>query len=98
MAVGGGDVSLTISHSHYLKTLLLRGEKDMTKEQLKEFLQNMWCALNCATTNNEQMKIMGLMETYGGSAMPKWRKYVEEKKNIFKESLKEMEKLIKNIE
>lgn len=68
----------------------------MNREQLQEFLQNMWCALNCATTNDEQFEIMTLMEKHGGKGLPKWQSYVEKKQDIFKESMKEMDKLLKN--
>jgi hypothetical protein len=68
----------------------------MNKTQTKEFLQAMWCALNCATTNEEVMKIMNLAEKYGGSAMPKWQSYITKKQGIFETSLKEMEQLLKS--
>ncbi len=67
----------------------------MEKEQLKEFLQILWCAMNCATDNDSQMKIMGIIEKYGGNSSPKWLSYIDKKQDIFKTSLKEMEELLK---
>lgn len=67
----------------------------MTNKQTKEFLQAIWCALNCATSNDEQIKIMDLMEKYGGSAMKKWSKYGNLSRSPLNSALKEMKDILK---
>lgn len=67
----------------------------MDKEQFKEFRQNLWCALNCATSNEEQFKIMELIGQHLG--MEKWREYCDSKKDIFRTSMQEMKRLLSSI-
>lgn len=68
----------------------------MNKKQQKEFLQAMWCALNCAMTNKEMCQIMNLMQKYGGSAMQKWTEYLSKsKQSIFEQALRDINRLLK---
>lgn len=66
----------------------------MEKEQLKEFLGNMWCALNCANTNGKVMEIMNLMDKFGGNSTLVWQDYTRKKKDMFRTSIKRMKYLL----
>jgi hypothetical protein len=67
----------------------------MSNDQKKELAQNLWCALNTSTTNNETVELMDLIEKSAGVvALEKWQEYIDEKKSIRAASLQRIKELL----
>lgn len=70
----------------------------MTKKQQGELLQALWCAINLAHTNEEHIKIMNLLEKYGGSFRGKWQQYMKAKgKSTLEIVLKDIKKILSSL-
>ena len=65
-------------------------------KKIKELLASLYCAINCATTNDKLCEIMDLLETKD-SAMPQWRKYAKMKgKSTYDLAMKDVKRIIKS--